>query len=133
MRNLDICVHYPQCVSSGLSATWARQLSQSSLQCLQSQAEESPQEDTIWDFCCAGQVHFSLMHFPQQSEDVCVTWRSRLIEALPMGVHLPLEPALAMPSSTTSAVKFIACRHSCTPTTTFTALLHPTCMPLRKD
>ena len=36
--------------------------------------------------------------------------------ALPMGVHLPLEPALAMPSSTTSAVKFIACRHSCTPT-----------------
>ncbi len=42
-----------------------------------------------------------------------VTWRSRLIAARPMGVHLPLAPALAMPSNTTSAVKCIACRHSC--------------------
>ncbi len=47
--------------------------------------------------------------------------------ALPMGVHLPLEPALAMPSRTTSAVKFIACRHSCTPKAAFGSLL-PTMM-----
>jgi hypothetical protein len=49
-----------------------------------------------------------------------VTWRSRLMAARPMGVHLPLAPALAMPSSTTSAVKCIACRHSCSQCTRVT-------------
>jgi len=58
-------------------------------------------------------IHF----FDTGQDDVqssLLTWRSRLMAALPMGEHFPLEPALAIPSSTTSAVKFVACRHSYT-------------------
>ena len=46
-----------------------------------------------------------------------LTWRSRLMAARPMAVHFPFAPAFAMPSSTTSAVKCMACRHSCGPPT----------------
>ena len=43
------------------------------------------------------------------------TCRSRLMAARPMAVQRPLAPARASPSSTTSAVNPIACRHSCAP------------------
>lgn len=48
--------------------------------------------------------------------------------ARPIGVHLPLAPALAMPSSTTSAVKCIACRHSCTHVHTALSITPHACM-----
>lgn len=63
-------------------------------------------------------IPLNAIHFFNTGQDdvhsSLLTWRSRLMAALPMGVHFPLEPALAMPSRTISAVKFIACRHSYT-------------------
>ena len=123
--HLDVVVHNAQSVCSRCSASGPAQVRQPLLHRLHSPVGPSarPPSGTHHSLCrhrsLGGEAALdrACMHaasaLPACRRISHSTCRSRLMAARPICVQRALAPALAMPSSTTSAVKFSACRHSC--------------------